>query len=227
MSETTPAADAPSPGVLDVIAQRRSPSVFDPTFDVPDDAVATLFDAARWAPTWGNTQPFRFIAGRRHGDAWDDVFSAVVETLSRGNRRWAPAASMLVVSLEQVAALPGASKPFADERTVGHDVGQAAAYLTLQAHSMGLAGHQFAGFDRERFAEIVDIGPEWRVMAGIAIGRAWPDAERDTEAPAVVRLRERVPEYDLPGSIERETKPRRRRPLDEVVTFAADRALDE
>lgn len=216
------AADAPVAGVLPLIAERVSPSVFDPAHSLSEADVAVLLDAARWAPSWGNTQPVSFLVGRRHGDAWNEVFDAVVATLSRGNRRWVPAASAIVVTLEQVAALPCDTKPFRDDRLVLHDVGQAVAYLTLQAHSMGLAVHQFAGFDADALTGMLGIDPRWHVAAALAVGRAWPEDERDEAAPALVALRRRVPEYDLAGNAERERKPRRRRPLPDVLADAGD-----
>ena len=210
-------SEAPSDAVLDVVAHRSSPAVFDPTHDISDADLATLFDAARWAPSAGNSQPYRYLVGRRQGDEWDPTFTAIVETLARGNRRWAPAASVLAVSFVQVAKLPETSKEFVFGATAAHDTGQATAYLTLQAHAMGLAVHQFAGFDHDAIAARASFGEAWAPMAGIAVGRAWPDAERDAAHAAVMTLAGRVEEYDLASNIERENKPRRRRSLTDVA----------
>lgn len=205
--------DGPGADVLPVIAERFSPAVFDPSFEITDAQAQVLLDAARWAPSAGNSQPYRYLMGLRG----DDAFEAIVSTLTRGNRRWAPAASLLAVSIVQVAALPGSDKQFWFAKTAAHDAGQATAYLTLQAHSMGLAVHQFAGFDHEALAERIGLPEHWQVMAGIAVGRAWPQDERDPGHPAVAALGQRVEEYDLVGNIERETKPRSRRAISEVL----------
>ena len=58
-------SEAPADAVLDVVARRSSPAVFDPTYDLSDTDLTTLFDAARWAPSAGNSQPYRYLVGRR------------------------------------------------------------------------------------------------------------------------------------------------------------------
>jgi nitroreductase len=91
------------------------------------------------------------------------------------------------------------SKPVDDPAYSFHDLGQAAAHLTLQAHASGLAAHQFAGFDRDAVATALGVPAHYRVLTGIAIGRHGDPAEVDE------RLRER------------EERVRRRLPLGETV----------
>lgn len=218
----TPRADGPGADVLPVIAERFSPAVFDPSFEITDAQAQVLLDAARWAPSAGNSQPYRYLMGLRG----DEAFETIVSTLARGNRRWAPAASLLAVSIVQVAAEPGSDKTFWFAKTAAHDAGQATAYLTLQAHSMGFAVHQFAGFDHEALAEKIGLPEHWQVMAGLAVGRAWPQDERNPEHPAVTALAQRVEEYDLAQNTEREAKPRTRRAIDDVLWTPESSARD-
>lgn len=199
--------------VRGIIAHRVSPSVYDPSYDVADADLAAIFEAARWAPSAGNSQPWRYLVGRR-GDA---TFNAIVDCLTEGNRRWAPAASVLAVSLAQVATGPDDKKDFIFESVSKHDLGQATAYATLTAHSLGLAVHQFMGFDHEKAAKELHVPDHYTVVAALAIGRAWPNEERDASNPAVLELKSRVEEYDLDSNTQREQKPRKRRGFDKIL----------
>jgi nitroreductase len=122
--------------------------------------------------------------------------------LRPGNARWVPLASVVFVTAAQVAADP-TGDDLKGALYACHDLGQAAAHLTLQARAMGLHAHQFGGFDREAVAAELGV-PDWfRVMTGIAVGvRGNP---------------EEVPEKDR----EREQRERWRRPLAEFAYGAA------
>lgn len=165
--------------------------MLDDTHVLSDDDLRVLLEAARWAPSWGNQQPWSYLVGRR-GDA---TFSRIVATLSRGNSGWVPRASAILVSCHQVAPAPG-EEP-GKYATSAHDTGQATAHLTFQAVSMGLVVHQFAGFDHDAVAAEFGVPPHWRVLAGLAVGRLGDPETAD------------VPERD-PSA-------RTRRPLDAFV----------
>ena len=166
---------------------RRSTSVFDEHHELSDAELELVLTAARWAPSWGNLQPWAFVVARRGGAA----HRALGPHLRRGNSTWVPRASVVLLTAAQVAPAPDGGG-FKDARSSCYDLGQAAAHLTLQATAMGLATHQFAGFDKEGIGR--DLGvPEWfRVLSGIALGRQGDPtgvSERDREREDRPRVR--------------------------------------
>lgn len=160
-------ARAPRPGADDLaepLRSRWSPSVFDDGHEIGDHDLSRLLQAARWAPSCGNAQPASFLVCRRGSPAHERL----VATLSRGNSGWVPRASVVLVG---VARVDREEDPdFGCRGYAAYDTGQAAAHLTLQAQAMGLHSHQFAGFDRDAFAQASGVPDTHRVMAGIAVG---------------------------------------------------------
>lgn len=173
---------------------RWSPSVFDASHELDDGELALLLEAARWAPTCGNAQPAQFLVCRRG----DEAHQVLVRHLSRGNAGWVPRASAVLLVGAQIAPDEdgeGGYKPFHAD----YDTGQAVAHLTLQAVASGLVSHQFAGFDHDAVAAELGVPDHVRLLAGIAVGVPGDPAE--------------VSERDA----ERESKPRRRRPLERTA----------
>lgn len=192
---------APMPGaegLAEPMRSRWSPSIFDASLRLERSQITTLLHAAQWAPSWGNAQPWAFVVCERGSPG----HQALVPHLSRGNFGWVPRASVVFVSAAQVAAAPGEEREY-DAAYSAHDLGQAAAHLTLQAQAMGLYAHQFGGFDHDAVTAVLGVPDHYRVIAGIAVGRRGHPSE--------------VSERDR----EREHRPRRRRPLEE---FAFDSA---
>lgn len=187
-------ASPTSPQILDILRERRSPSVFDPAYELSDDQLAALLEAARWSPSNGNAQPWAFVVARR-GDA---AHETLVGLLSRGNSGWVPPASVVLVTLARTT--PERKPALADYAR--YDLGQAVAHLCVQAASMGLGVHQFGGFDHDALAAAFGVPPEWTVVSGVAVGRPWPVGERSGVDPSTA---------------ERELRERRRRPLSEFV----------
>lgn len=151
---------------------RWSPSIFDDRAVLGAEELRTLLTAAQWAPSNGNTQPWAFLVAERGGAA----HGALVPHLSRGNSGWVPRASVVLLTATQV----GPDEDGEELKGAGyacHDLGQAAAHLTLQARAMDLHAHQFAGFDRDAVAAALGVPPHFRVMTGIAIGRRGDPAE--------------------------------------------------
>ena len=165
-----------------LLAERWSPRSFDPTAVVGADVLERILEAARWSPSAGNTQPWRFAVGLR-GDA---AFTAIHDSLAGGNRPWADAASVLVLAVAQPA---DPSKP---AQWAHYDVGQAVAHLSVQAQHEGLATHQMAGFSadalRQAFA-LDDAAVPLTVTALGVLGSpdALPDALREREVAPRVR----------------------------------------
>ncbi|GAB3557186.1 nitroreductase [Actinopolyspora lacussalsi] len=173
-----------------LLAERWSPRALDPEVELTDKQFTALFEAARWAPSWGNTQPARYIAGRRG----DSTFDKLHGTLSRGNHGWAGNASALVLGVAKLTNDDGESLPYGE-----YGLGLATENLVLQAVGEGLVAHQMAGFDRDAAREAFGIPVDYEPMVVIAVG-APGDAEQLPE-----RLREK------------ESAPRSRIPLTEFV----------
>ncbi|MFT4279870.1 nitroreductase family protein [Microbacterium sp.] len=181
-------ADVDAP-ILDVMAERWSTRVFDPETPIDEEALRSALEAARWAPSANNTQPWRFVVARRGGTA----HAAIVEALMGFNRSWAADAAALVV-FATTTSLDG--KPLG---WASYDAGQAAAHFTIQAHASGLHTHQMGGFDREAIARAFGFGDDLAAVTVMAVG-ALGDIEA---APEALR--------------ERELAPRTRRPIAETL----------
>lgn len=172
--------------VLDVIAGRWSPRAFDPDRPVPRSTLARLLEAARWAPSSGNAQPWRYVV---FDDAVPDAREQARDCLTPGNA-WARRAPTLLVTLA-ARNWPGSDEA---NRHAVHDVGAASYALSLQAVAEGLTVHQMAGFDaalaRERFAIPADMEP----MTFIAVGHPGSAGSLDDKR----RRRERAPRVRRP-----------------------------
>ena len=157
--------------ILDLIRRRWSPRAFDPERLVPPDELLRLFEAARWAPSSSNEQPWRFVVTLRDADraAFDQLYSS----LTTSNQSWASAAPVLaLVAVRQTFEQTDAANAHA-----WWDAGQAAAYLTLQATSQGLSVRQMAGFDVSTARAACDVPPAFEPAVILAIGYAG-DPER-------------------------------------------------
>ena len=140
-----------------------------------------LFEAARWAPSSFNEQPWRFVYAERDGEHWPRF----LDLLSEGNRRWAPAAAVLIVVLSR-STFERNGRP---SRTHSYDTGAAWQNLALQGCRMGLVVHGMAGFDYEAARDALHVPEEFTVEAMIAVGRpappeTLPEPLREREAPS-------------------------------------------
>ena len=179
--------------VHDLIARRWSPRSFTER-PVSREVLGSVFEAARWAASSFNDQPWGFVVATS-----DDTegHAALGECLVPGNRTWAERAPVLVLSAARTTFAHNGEP----NRHAWHDVGLATAQLCLQALALGLGAHPMAGFDRERARAAVGLPGGWEPVAVIALG--YPG---DPE--------------DLPESLAaRERAPRARRPLAEIVHF--------
>lgn len=168
-----------------LLAERWSPRGFDARHRLDSTTVTALLEAARWAPSANNTQPWRFLVTHRG----DEPFDRLVGLLATGNRTWAPAASALVLVAAQTVDDTGRSLPWAL-----YDTGQAVAALTVQAQAEGLFVHQMGGFDSDAAGQAFGLDPELAPLVVVAIGRRDPDAE----LPAALVAREQAPRARLP-----------------------------
>ncbi|TWG93240.1 nitroreductase [Nocardioides sp. J9] len=173
--------------IAEPMHSRWSPSVFDDRHELTDEEVTRLLEAAQWAPSSGNRQPWRYVVAPR-GSAAHRV---LVPHLRRGNAGWVPRASVVFLS---VVVLGTDGDELKDLVIPVHDVGQASAHLTLQAHAMGLRAHQFGGFDHDGVAAGLGLPDGTRIVAGIAVGvRGNPDDVPERDAERDHRVRERRP----------------------------------
>ncbi len=182
-------ATTPVP-VHPLLAERWSPRGFDAEHVLEHDQLTALLEAARWAPSANNSQPWRFLVTRR-GEA---PFDRLVAALAPGNQVWAAQASALVLVAAQTVDESGRPLRFAL-----YDTGQAVSHLVTQAQAEGLAAHQMGGFDTGAVTREFDLGPSLAPVVVVAVGR------HDREAPLAEPL------------ASRERAPRSRRPLDDLV----------
>ncbi len=165
----------PSPRLHPLLSSRWSPLRFDETHTLTRDDVALLLEAARWAPSAGNSQPWAFIVGRR-GDA---THARLVSELAPSARRWAPSAALLMANLSH-RLVEDSDWEFSEFSH--YDLGQAVAHLTIQAQALGLSVRQFRAFDRDAVADRFGVPDHWEVTTMAAVGRADP-ASRPEPAP--------------------------------------------
>jgi len=197
----TTALRVPGPGaegLTDHLRERWSVSVFDAAHSLSDDETESLLHAAQWAPSAGNSQPWAFIVARR-GDAAHQV---LVQHLSRGNSGWVPRASAVFLALAQIGPDEEGNGPKWPSYSF-YDLGQAAAHLTVQAASLGLSVHQFAGLDAPAIARELGVPDHFQLLTGIAVGVRGNPAEVSEDDAA------------------RERRDRIRKPLEQFVYGAA------
>ncbi len=177
-------------GIHPLLGERYSPRAFADR-GIPDEGLERLMEAARWAPSSRNEQPWRFLVTRRGGEGHPELLS----TLDASNRRWAHKAPVLVLCLVQRLF----SRLGVENLHARHDLGLAVAQLTTQATSMGLGLHQLGGFDPQGARAVFGIPEDYDLVSVLAIG--FP-GEAD----------------DLPEDLrDRETHHSARKPLTEIV----------
>lgn len=149
------------PGVLEVVLQRWSPRAFAHK-EIPGAELRKLFEAARWAASSSNEQPWRFLVGRRE----DETYRKIFDCLLGFNRSWAGNAPVLILS----AAKKTFSSQPSPNRFALHDLGAATANLSLQATALGMHTHSMAGFDAEKARAFFAIPTDFEIGAVTAVG---------------------------------------------------------
>ncbi|GLZ40904.1 nitroreductase family protein [Actinokineospora sp. NBRC 105648] len=168
----------------ELIGARWSPRALDPAGVVSRESLLRMLEAARWAPSYGNTQPWRYLVGPRGSDTFDRVLAL----LNMGNQAWAHRAGALLVACADTANAKGAV-PYAE-----YGVGLATENLVLQAVAEGLVAHQMAGFDAPGVAREFGLPETVRPLAAIAVGVLGPPSL----LPEDRRARETAPRKRLP-----------------------------
>jgi nitroreductase len=173
---------APDHEIAEPFFARWSPRAFTGE-DIPERTLLGLFEAARWAPSAMNAQPWRFVYARRGSPAFEKLLSALVPA----NQAWASKASALVAILsERTMRLPkGEVVPSASH---SFDAGAAWAQMALQAHLWGWSTHAMGGFDREVARQVLAAPDDHAIEVIVAVGKrgdpsTLPDWARSREKP--------------------------------------------
>ncbi len=182
----TASADYP---IHELLAQRWSPYSFDDR-PVGVEELRPLFEAARWAASSFNEQPWRFLLALRENEA---EFERMLACLAEPNQTWAKNAGALALAVASTRFARN-GKP---NRCAAHDVGAASAHLVFEATARGLCVHQMAGILPDRAKQLYGVPDDFEVLTGVAIG--YPAAE------------------PLQAFAERDARPRRRKPQAEFL----------
>ena len=145
-----------------VVETRYSPRAFLET-PLPQGYLDLLLEAARRSPSAGNTQPWRFIYAEKASNP--EGFAKMADLLTGNNRIWAPKAPILFCAVAQEINAEGKKQGSAH-----YDVGQAVAWLTVQATELGLFVHQMGGFDRPRAKAELGIPEEFAPVVMFTVG---------------------------------------------------------
>ena len=193
-------ARAPEHSVDPLFVQRWSPRAFTGE-EIPVATLMSFFEAARWAPSAMNAQPWRFVYARKGTPAFERFLSV----LAPANQAWASQASALIAVISATTlTLPGRTDSVPSE-SHSFDAGAAWAQLALQAHLSGWSTHAMGGFDRARANEVLAVPTDHRLEVFVAVGRrgdatSLPEWARKRELP---NGRRPVVELVREGSLQR------------------------
>lgn len=156
---------------------------------ISDQELMQIFEAARWAPSAYNNQPWRFIYAKRGTPQWDTLFNLLVDF----NKQWTHNAGALAVIVSQEKTESGR-----DMHTHSFDTGAAWQNIALQSTAMGFVVHGMSGFDYEKAKQLLNIPDGYTVEAMFAVGR-----------PGKVE--------DLPEQLQAKETPSGRKPVEEIA----------
>ena len=185
--------------VLPVFLERWSPRAFADR-DVSAADLRTIFEAARWAPSSYNEQPWRFFVGHRGSETYNKILDALVPF----NHDWAKRAPVLVLGVAKTRF----SHNDSPNNYAAHDLGAAMALMAVQATALGLAAHQMAGFDWVKARDAFAIPDTYAMGSVMAIGYHGELTDLDEKFQA------------------QEQAPRSRKPLNEIVLSDWDQPAD-
>lgn len=193
LETTTPEARQPHHPVEAIFVKRWSPRAFEPQ-SMPPDVLFSILEAARWAPSAYNIQPWRFIYALRDDARWED-FLALLDPF---NARWARNASALLFLVSDTLLPTDEAGSVRPSQTHSFDAGAAWAHLALQATAMGYQAHAMAGIRFDEVRQRLSVPDKYQVEIAIAIGR-------------------QADPSDLPFELRKREKPSSRRPLQEIA----------
>jgi nitroreductase len=180
--------------IHELIANRWSPRAFADK-SIEPAVLRSLFEAARWAPSSNNEQPWVYIVAAKTSP---EQFTRILGTLVEFNQGWAKHAAVLAIAVAELAF----AKNGAANRNAQYDVGAATALLSVEATSRGLFVHQMAGFDVEKARQVLSIPGGWDPIAALAIGYpgdsgSLPQPYKDRESGP--RTRKPIAEFVMGG----------------------------
>jgi nitroreductase len=177
--------------IHDLIRDRWSPRAFSDK-SVSPEILRSIFEAARWAPSSSNEQPWAYIVGTKDQP---ENFAQLLSVLVEFNQGWAKHAPVLGLAVAELAF----AKNNTPNRNAQYDVGAATAHLTFEATARGLFVHQMGGFDADKARQVFAIPEGWAPIAAFAVGYPGDPAS-------------------LPQPLhDREIAPRSRKPLTDFV----------
>lgn len=180
---TPPDREAPAEHPIEALLRRRwSPRSFT---DRPVSAAAlnSLLEAARWAASCNNAQPWHYLVARKQEDAV--AFDKLLGCLSPNNQTWAGKAAVLMLAVARTTFPANGNR----NRHAWYDTGAASAMMAVQAVALGLQLHQMAGFDAAKAREAFAIPAEYEPVAAIALGHPG----RPEALPEALKARETAP----------------------------------
>lgn len=186
-----------SQSIDNLLARRWSPRAFNPDIQISEDEITSLCEAARWACSCNNDQPWRFMIFDRHKQA--DKFQLLFECLDEWNQKWVQFVPLLFVAFSTSNFRHNGKT----NRWAQYDTGAASISICYQAFSMGLFAHQMGGFDTDKIKATFLVPDEYSPMTVIAIGHYG----------AINKLEERHQIAEM--------KPRERLSLDETFYFGS------
>ena len=164
--------------------QRWSPRAFTGE-QISEEDLMTIFEAARWAPSSYNSQPWRYVYARRDTPAWPAVFGL----LNEFNQSWCKDGAAVVILASSIMMLPPGKQETTPSYSHSLDAGSGWGYAALQAQKMGWHTHGMVGFDTERAAKELGFPEGYRVEMAFVIGRqgdksVLPEYLQGREAPS-------------------------------------------
>lgn len=172
-----------------LIKNRWSPRSFD-SRPVEEEKLKRIFEAARWAPSSFNEQPWRFVVGIKGDNTWKKIFESLVEW----NQQWAVTAPVLIMAIGR-ETYTKTGKP---NEVFKYDTGQSVAYLTLQVYEEGLVMHQMGGFSKDKAIELLSIPEGYAPLTVSAIGYQAPPEKLPEEFEKLEHgQRSRIPLNEL------------------------------
>ena len=190
--------EAPVEGLLPAIAHRWSPRAFKET-PVSSHDLKLILEAARWAASSSNMQPWRYLVGQKGSETHSKIFS----TLVGFNQSWAGKPDVLILGFAEQKDGKGNANRYAL-----YDLGQSVVSLILQATALGLATHSMGGFDHDVARKAFALTEDHILGAVIAVGYQ--------DEPSSITIEQ---------MLQREVAPRERKPLSEIALSALDTPL--
>ncbi|MFZ4704274.1 MAG: nitroreductase family protein [Candidatus Methylumidiphilus sp.] len=188
-----PAVRIPEYDIDKLFIDRWSPRAFTGE-PITDTTLLSFFEAARWAPSSYNSQPWRFLYAKNDSPQWP----LFLKLLSEFNQSWAKNASALVILLSKKTFVPPGKTDAIAATSHSFDVGAAWANFALQASLSGWRTHAIGGYDKDQARKLLGIPEEYALEAAIAIGK-----QGDKSL--------------LPASLQEREQPSPRLPLAELV----------